>query len=855
LHCRSNDLWLDNWSWLSQNKRLPTGAVSAANAAVVKTTTISTSTTWSTDVILAGQVSVVAPATLTIAPGVTVWALRDDGEGLAPALFIQPGAMIIADGTADMPITFQSALPPQFLPARGMWGGLVLLGSAPVQGGTRTVEGSTAYSYGGNNATDNSGVLRYVRVWHGGSVIGPNNEINGVTLAGVGSGTTVDYVEVAFNLDDCFEMFGGTVNLKHISGLFCGDDGIDTDLGYVGKIQFAYIMVGATGNHGAEMDGTGTNSPKSSPNLANVDFVGHIYGTPSSVSSDDLQSDVVRLREGTGGSFRNILITNLGSEADGVYNNDCASDTVGNRGQTPSNFLYWSPNNIINRAGPATTGVNINFGTSPSSSSYVGCTPWGATTANTQNPNLRLMPLTAESTSVMIDPRPRTGSPALSAFDVITPDGFFEAANYVGAFDGSNNWLAGLSWLDSVAKTPANESGTYTCGDITTNTVWSAGTTIHLACQVFVTNGATLTIQPGAIIKAYRVDSNGAAPALIVTQGSMINAAGTSGMPITFSSIVSASNLPQSGLWGGIILLGRAPIDRSTTRQIEGITSNGAYGGSNPTDNSGTLQYVRVWYGGAVIGADNEINGVTLGGVGSGTTIDHVEVAFNLDDGFELFGGQVDLKYISALYNGDDAIDTDESYQGRIQFAFVIVGANGDHATEMDSKIDVQPRAFPRLYNGLFVGHLLNDPNSPNADSIQSSIMHLREGTGGEFGNLILINNGNVGVQRSVCSAENTSQTMPTSTFPANQNYLWFSPNNIIVGPGNLFQEATGCAGLIAARNEDPPLRLVSATPDSSQIINPGSVQWLDGEVEQRLSNAWSNVDTVPDDDFFVQRP
>ena len=102
----------------------------------------------------------------------------------------------------------------------------------------------TGRSYGGTDPTDSSGILRYVRVWHGGAIIGADNEINGLTFGGVGSGTIVEHCEVAFNLDDGFEFFGGTVNAKWLSVLFCGDDAFDADQGYVGRVQFLFVMNG-----------------------------------------------------------------------------------------------------------------------------------------------------------------------------------------------------------------------------------------------------------------------------------------------------------------------------------------------------------------------------------------------------------------------------------------------------------------------------------------------------------------------------------------------------------------------------------------------------------------------------------
>ena len=193
------NLWIDGFSWLSDNMKLVT---------IEATGNITEDTTWSSGVRLTGQVFVQDGVTLTIMPGVTIVAESDDGTGKAPVLVVLPGATILAEGTADAPITFTSTAESSELPAAGLWGGVIVMGNAPVHDGTREVEGIVGYTYGGADASESSGSLKYVRVWYGGEVIGANNEINGITLAGVGSGTTVENCEVAFNLDDGFEMFG-----------------------------------------------------------------------------------------------------------------------------------------------------------------------------------------------------------------------------------------------------------------------------------------------------------------------------------------------------------------------------------------------------------------------------------------------------------------------------------------------------------------------------------------------------------------------------------------------------------------------------------------------------------------------
>ncbi|MFT7157031.1 MAG: hypothetical protein ACI8Q1_002046 [Parvicella sp.] len=236
-------------------------------------------------------------------------------------------------------------------------------------------------------------------------------------------------------------------------------------------------------------------------------------------------------------------------------------------------------------------------------------------------------------------------------------------------------------------------------GTINTNTTWTSDKVYELQGKVVVDNGAILTIQAGTIIKGQEGTGTNAS-ALIVARGSKIAANGTAAAPIIFTSILdnitigqtSGTNLTETdnGKWGGIIVLGYAPIsagDGDTESQIEGIPATetyGAFGGANATDNSGTINYVSIRHGGALIGAGNEINGLTLGGVGSGTVISNVEVMANLDDGIEFFGGTVDITNAVVAFQGDDGIDIDMNYSGSVTNFAVVHGGSTDEALEID---------------------------------------------------------------------------------------------------------------------------------------------------------------------------
>lgn len=210
-------------------------------------------------------------------------------------------------------------------------------------------------------------------------------------------------------------------------------------------------------------------------------------------------------------------------------------------------------------------------------------------------------------------------------------------------------------------------------GEISANTTWSASKIYLLKGFVFVSNGATLTIEPGTIIKGDKATKG----TLIVTRGSKINATGTVDKPIVFTSALSAGARSQ-GDWGGIILLGKAPVNQGADVKIEGglVQPTGKdekayifYGGTDVADNSGTMKYIRIEYAGIAYSVDNEINGLTMGGVGNGTTLDYIQVYRSGDDAFEWFGGTVNAKHLLAIGTWDDDFDTDFGYSGNVQFA------------------------------------------------------------------------------------------------------------------------------------------------------------------------------------------
>jgi hypothetical protein len=256
-------------------------------------------------------------------------------------------------------------------------------------------------------------------------------------------------------------------------------------------------------------------------------------------------------------------------------------------------------------------------------------------------------------------------------------------------------------------------AGTYTSDKtLTADKIWK------LSGRVFIADGATLTIPAGTIIKAE--GGTGTDSSFIcIARGGKIDAQGTADKPIIMTSVAddiqigqkNGSNLDASnvGLWGGLLVLGKAPgsfKNDVVEYQIEGIPAeetNGLYGGNDPADNSGVINYLSIRHGGTSIGEDNEINGLTLGGVGTGTTISNVEVIGNQDDGIEFFGGTVNASNLLVWGQGDDGLDIDQSYSGTINNAIVIANSSSDHGLEIDGPEGSMEGSF-KLENITLIG-------------------------------------------------------------------------------------------------------------------------------------------------------
>ena len=777
---------------------------------------ITSSTTWTKDniYILKDKVFVTNGATLTIEPGTKIYSTLDTkgttgkDDDQFGALVIVRGAKINASGTADQPIIFTTtdeleattgvdvdgnasiASYPTATTA-GRWGGIVMLGSAPIafySGTTNTgenrVEGfqpassadldtdgrADVIEYGGVNATDNSGTLQYVSIRHGGYVYDATagSEINGLTLGGVGSGTTIDHIEVYANADDGIEFFGGTVNTSHVVLAFNQDDGFDLDEGYKGTNQFWFGIQapktdGGTSGHdnGGEWDGvTGTiadNATNSAPVIYNATFIG------SGITADlgnDKGNNAIYIDDRFKGMVYNSVF------------DDFREDLIESSSDGPGAGMIFA-HNTIGRFGAVTSGNNLTYlnGAGAANTFFDGSgNPINGNSNGGINPQYTSYVRDSITLELQaIDPRPAATSPLWQSNGATLQAGAPVATTYRGAF-GSENWAAGWTKMSEVmlfsdkvdvvaTQTVSSTAFGPNVKAITSNTTWTKDKIYILKDKVFVAPGVTLTIEAGTKIYS-TLDDKGTTGkdddqfgALVITRGGKINAAGTAENPIVFSTTdeleassqvdVDAdggiSEMPTAttaGRWGGIVMLGSAPIafysgtTNTGENRVEGfqpassadLDTDGRadvieYGGVNATDDSGTLQYVSIRHGGYVYdaAAGSEINGLTLGGVGSGTTIDHIEVYANADDGIEFFGGTVNTSHVVLAFNQDDGFDIDEGYKGTNQFWFGIQapktdgGTSGhDNGGEWDGVTgtiaDNATNSAPAIYNATFIG-------------------------------------------------------------------------------------------------------------------------------------------------------
>lgn len=413
---------------------------------------------------------------------------------------------------------------------------------------------------------------------------------------------------------------------------------------------------------------------------------------------------------------------------------------------------------------------------------------------------------------------------------------------------------------------------------INANTTWTADNTYFISGYTFVVTpgGAAsptvLTIEPGTVIKGREKGGGSEASTLVITAGAQINANGTASQPIIFTSELDTLNgnlgPDDSNLWGGLVVLGKASINSRAdnavvaapvTDQIEGFsvaageTAYITFGGTDDDDNSGVIRYVSIRHGGDVLGTANEINGLSLGGVGRGTTIEYVEIFANKDDGIEFFGGTVDVRYAVAAFGKDDGFDYDQGWRGRGQFWFTIGGASTAEAADKGGEWDgatapltATPAGGASVYNLTFVG------NGPGG--INNTALNIRDNAAAKAYNSIFVDfNKMIDLEDDAEVDAGGNGVVTTSAHIDLRNNIWWShvaANNTAAG---FNARPTGInAAFAQSLFTDTSFNNVIADPKLggiSRIANAG----LDPRPKGDSPALTGAVSTVPNDGWYVQ--
>lgn len=559
---------------------------------------ITSNTTWTNNniyILTGGFIYVKDNAVLTIQPGTLI-------KSTGSTLVVTRGSRIEAVGTQSQPIVFTSNQPAGSRTA-GDWGGVYLLGNAPINdpAGQRLGEGGidpVLGLYGGTNSNDNSGTLKYVRIEFAGVAYLPNNETNGLTMGGVGSATTIDYVQVSNGGDDAFEWFGGTVNCKHLVANRTVDDMFDTDYGYSGRIQFAVGLSDSTiadisGSNGFESDNdaTGTtNGPLTKPIITNVS----LFGPRKTTTSTGYNSNFKRAAH----------IRRSSSQC--IYNSMLVGWPVGLKientttGQNATTGTLQFRNNII--AGSLTTPTNQSLDSSALTTPVLTMNSWFNSGSNTiyANPQavMAVNPQNYAAPNFLL----QAGSPALTGASFSYPNlnnSFFETTTYRGAFDGTNDWTKcwtnwdpqntpyttpGVTYL-AVNATPSGALTFCQGGSVVltssaaSNNTWSNSTTSqNLTVTTSGTYTVTTTNAAGCVATS--------APIVVVVNPLPTTPTITAGGATTFcqgGTVALTSSSASNNTWNGGVTTASINVASTGNYSVTVTDANGCTATSAPT--------------------------------------------------------------------------------------------------------------------------------------------------------------------------------------------------------------------------------------------------------------------------------
>jgi len=632
----------------------------------------------------------VTPVVLTIEAGVTIV-----GDSSADLLVVNRCHRIEAAGTWKAPIVFTSrndiAGTGNRENATGEWGGVVILGDAPVNRCKVPATGDKAAKcentitratgpetkYGGANQESNSGTLEYVTVRQAGAGLNA-----GLTLGGIGLNTTVEYVQVHNSSGDGISFLGGTAKAEHLVLTGNTDDQLDTDKGHQGTVRY---VVGVPRSGGSSDSGIEI-SARSDSSVSKFTLL----------AEDNTKSGGIRVNGGSNPSFRDGIVVD--SKACLRYEASAGDD------MSFESVLFKCPEL-----------VTMNTGDDPATGRKA-----------VKNP---------DNNNVVTMDKPLDGfMPGPKARDVALKAG----VNHIGAFNpatetNTDNWAAG--WTRDLLPEPECPAGTVDAGfdmfgqnvcnisgivigelTLTRGNLYALSGRVDVGVDMGA-NGMAVNGKAAALVieSGVTVFGRSGADVVIVNRGSTITAEGTKTAPILFTSVqdvtgAGGNRLNAAGEWGGLVILGRAPINRcnepsatggtdACERSIGGVSNPVAlHGGSRKDDNSGSLRYVQVKYAGSGSGG-----GVSLGGVGSGTKVEYVQVHNNSGDGIKYFGGEVNSKRLVLTGNGHDQMAVRRGYRGSIQYVIGLQRAGGNYGIDAGSA-GLEPASNPVIANFTLVG-------------------------------------------------------------------------------------------------------------------------------------------------------
>lgn len=701
-----------------------------------------------------------ASANVTFAAGQTF--ITQSAPNQVDLLVVSRGSQLNAVGNATSPIVFTSmqdivddfsgniAAAANGSSGQGDWGGLAINGSAPLNECTvdpaatpgtdacrQNGEGGSGV-FGGGDANDDSGTLRYVRIQHAGFPFTSSNELNSIALQGVGDGTILSHIQIVQGADDGIEWFGGTVDADHIVITGANDDSIDWTDGWTGGLQFALVVQESGDDNGVEGDNNGDTSPdaapRATPRLSNLTLIG-----------DGSSGEGVQLRAGTNATIVNALVTNF---AEGLEWN------VAGTGPQPVVNSLALAGNVADFADQGQTLFNAG----PNNQTFP---------SNSLN---GVLPGVNENSVTPVNPT--------------TVDSSFTAANYVGAFGpsetASNNWTTGWTVRIPGAQAAACPTGTTQAAE-TPGSASFPGRSETRICIVqtpvvgdvrlvsgnlYRIDGSTfvgvdgggdpaaptgqvgrLTVDPGVTI--YGNQTPNIVDLLTVSRGSQIFVNGSQVAPVILTSradLVSGGNSIRAGATGeigGLAINGRAPLNECTVNpaatpgalgcEQNGEGGSGVFGGATSDDDSGRINYLQIRYAGFPFTSANELNSIALQGVGDGTELDFIQIINGADDGIEWFGGTVNAKHIVITGANDDSIDWTDGWSGSLQYAIVRQNSGDDNGIEGDNNGDTSPDAAPRstptIANFTMIG-----------DGASGEGVQLRAGTDGSVVNGVVTN-------------------------------------------------------------------------------------------------------------------